>query len=221
MARVRRSLGAPLLILALAVSARSQTPDSSDTQIWPDVSLNYRVHPDVALHFFGTVRLGRDLADPVTEHLGVGVNYTVNEHLSTFASYRFVLSQPTPDTQSVEHRYFFDVTPRASLSHGLVISDRNRFEFRNINGAFSRRYRNRVQVEREYIVRERRVTPYASFEMFYDDRFHAWTQRRVFGGARVQLSKHLTLDTHFQRLLDDRARLGRVSIIGTLLRLEF
>jgi hypothetical protein len=221
MARVRRSLGAPLLMLALAVSARAQTPAASDTQLWPDVTVSYRLRPDVALQFFGTVREGDDLSRPVSEQLGVGVTYAVSEHLSTFAGYRFLLGHPTPSTQSVEHRYFFDVTPRARLGRGLTLSDRNRLEFRNINGTFSRRYRNRVQLERDFVVRERRVGPYVAGEFLYDDRFDGWTQRRVFVGSRVQLSKHLTLDTHFQLLLDDRARLGRVSIIGTLLRLEF
>jgi hypothetical protein len=113
MARVRRSLGAPLLLLALATCARAQTPPSSDTQLWPDVSVSYRLRPDVALQFFGTVREGDDISRPVSEQLGVGVTYAVSEHLSTFAGYRFLLGHPTPSTQSVEHRYFFDVTPRA------------------------------------------------------------------------------------------------------------
>jgi hypothetical protein len=194
---------------------------AADTQLWPDVTVNVRVRPGVALHFFGTARIGHELSAPAAEHLGVGVQYAPSEYLTTLVSYRFISAQPAPLLRATEHRLFFDVTPRLPLGHKFVVTDRHRVERRDINGVVSHRYRNRAQLERECVVRERRVTPYVAGEIFYDDRFHGWTQRRLFVGSRWLLGKHLTLDTHYQLLLDDRARPGKLNIVGVLFRFEY
>lgn len=206
--------------------AAQRAPDealerAADTQLWPDVTLALRPRPDLAIQFFGTVRLGHNASDPFTEQVGIGVNYAPRKYLTTFAGYRFVSNHLTPGRASTEHRYFFDVTPRLALGHKFTVIDRNRVEWRDINGTVSHRYRNRPQIERDCAVGEHRFTPYLAAEIFYDDRFHGWTRRQFFAGSRWQLSKHVALDTHFARQLDDRARPGRLSIVGVMFRFEY
>lgn len=220
---LKRTLLALLCALGCLVEVRGQVTApvqawQADTQIWAETALNFRARPRALIQVFGTLRPGRDVTTLVAEQVGVGVGFTLNKYVSTFAAYRFAAARPTPNRSSTEHRYFFDVAAQAPLGKKFVVSDRNRYEFRDILGVISHRYRNRVQAEREVIVADRRVIPYVSCEFLYDDRFHVWNQRRYFVGSRLPVNKHLTLDAYFLRQLDRHARPDRVSAIGLMFR---
>lgn len=59
-----------------------------------------------------------------------------------------------------EHQILSEQTLRKLLPGDLLLSDRNREDFRFINGGFSFRYRNRVTIERELpLFKRRNVTP--------------------------------------------------------------
>ena len=52
----------------------------------------------------------------------------------------------------------------------MLLSDRNRVEFRDIGWQFFWRYRNRLTSERTFTFRGYRFTPYLRAEAFYDDK---------------------------------------------------
>lgn len=209
-----------LLVCGPAVSAQS-ADGNADTQLWPDLQISLRYNQRVSFNFFGTVREGRNLTAPVTEQIGAGVTFTLNKYFSAAPAYRFVASQPTPTRHSDEHRFFLDFTARLPLGRGFTLVDRNRGELRDINGIFSRRYRNRLQLERIVNVREHHITPYAAGELFYEDRYHLWTRSLYLFGARIPVQKHVTLDSYYLRYIDVRSRPGHLHIVGTIVRLDF
>jgi len=67
-----------------------------------------------------------------------------------------------------EDRLFVQLTPRYRPYGRWLLEDRNRFEFRWVDGSYSTRYRNRLAIERDLLVDSFRFTPYASAELFYD-----------------------------------------------------
>ena len=69
---------------------------------------------------------------------------------------------------SGEDRVVLLATPRYRPWGRWLLEDRNRLEFRWVDGDYSTRYRNRVTVERDLLVHAFRFTPYASAELFYD-----------------------------------------------------
>ena len=83
------------------------------------------------------------------------------------------------------------------------------------------RYRNRVQLERPVAVGERRLTPYAAFEAFYDTRFRAWSRFQIYTGTRFPLTKQITLDSFYMHQWDSRAIPGYIDVVGALWRIEF
>jgi hypothetical protein len=107
------------------------------------------------------------------------------------------------------------------LKFKFQVSDRNRFEWRNINGVVSWRYRNRLQFERPISIGERRVTPYISGETMYDTRFATWTRNQLYVGARVPIAAHVTWDVFYMRQWDARAQPGFLNVFGTFIRLDF
>lgn len=211
-----------LLASSLAVKAQKSNDPTDDVQLWPDVTLRLNLTPKTSLDFFGTVRLGRNLSHPIGEQLGVVTTYRPNQYLNLSASYRAVWSQPLPDKSSYENRIFFDVTPRLPLRNGVTITDRNRYEFREINKVLSTRYRNRLQVEKTIKWQEKSFTPYISEEVYYDSRCHEWGSRKqVYTGVRVPFTSHLSCDFMYMHNWDSHASPGYWHVFGVLTRIEF
>lgn len=210
-----------LLLAAARVRVVAQAEDNEEVQFWPDVTVGLRLSPIVAVQFFGTVRPGDRLTRMVSEQAGVAVNVRLNKYLSIVPAYRAIWSQPEETRHAFEHRYFADITPRVPLGKGFSLQDRNRFEGRDINNQWAWRYRNRVQLERLIKWRDQSLTPYLSAEYFYDSRSQAWSRKQFWAGMRLPVSTHVTLDLHYARNLDERARPNRWNIIGLMTRMEF
>ena len=98
------------------------------------------------------------------------------------AGYRYGFSL-NKDEDYNEHRILLEQTLRLPLPVGPLLSDRNRQGFRFLSGDLSVRYRNRVTLEREFGIRRFKFTPYASGEIYYDIRFHAFNRNRMIAGV--------------------------------------
>ena len=210
-----------LLLTAARVRVAAQEQDNEDVQLWPDVTVGFRLNPAVTLNLFGTLRFGQDVSARITHQVGAGLNLRVNKYLNIVPAYRHAWSYPTPTRRSQENRYFLDVTPRLPLPKGFTLLDRNRGEVRDINHQVSWRYRNRVQLEKALSWHEHEITPYLAGEFHYDSRYHAWNRKQFWMGTRVPVSKHVTLDLHYSRNLDQRARPGYWHVLGLMTRMEF
>ena len=210
-----------LLLTAARVRTVAQDQDNDDVQLWPDVSVTIRLNSTAALNVFGTLRFGQDVSAHITHQAGAAVNFRVNDYLSIVPAYRHIWSYPTPTRRSQEDRYFVDVTPRFPLPKGFTLLDRNRGEVRDISDQVSWRYRNRLQIEKALSWYEHELTPYFASEFHYESRYHAWNRKMMWAGTRVPISKHVTLDWHYARTWDARARPGYWHLIGIMTRLEF
>jgi Protein of unknown function (DUF2490) len=211
-----------LLVLGAGFSNAQSTSDpTDDVQFWPDLSLRLNLNKKTTLDFFGTARLGRNVSHFVAEQFGVATGYRPSPFLTLTANYRFVWGQPTETRNNFEKRLFFDVTPRLPLKKGFLFSDRNRIEFREINGVRSTRYRNRYQIEKAMKWNDKSFTPYISGENYYDSRFHEWGRKQIWTGVRVPIQAHLMCDFVYMHNWDARAKPGYWNVFGVLTRIEF
>lgn len=217
-----KKLGLLLLLLAIApVRVAAQSPENDDVQLWPDLTIGFVLSPAVTLNFFATARLGQHFTALASKQLGTSVNIRVNRYLTIAPAYRHIWSHPTATKYTQENRYFFDVTPRLPLGKGISLSDRNRGEWRTIAGKGSWRYRNRLQLEKAFTWHERGLALYLAEEFHFDSRYHEWNRKQFWVGTRAPITKHLTLDLHYSRNLDERAQPGHWHVIGLLSRWEF
>jgi hypothetical protein len=102
-----------------------------------------------------------------------------------------------------------------------------------VNGEFSARYRNRVTLEREFKLLNRRITPYGSAEVYYDSRFKTWNRNRLSVGTQIALKhgaplislihpkKQLVLDLYLMRQNDSRSQPSRVRALGMAFSIYF
>ena len=147
------------------------------------------------------------------------------------AGYRY--SFAPGDDPFKEHRILAEQTFRQELPLAILLSDRNREEFRFMNGGFSLRYRNRVRFEREFRVRGRSFTPYGAVEVFYDTRFDVWNRNRLTAGAQIQLKRgfplirelhprrQVLLDLYYTKQNDSRSQPQHIHAIGAQISLHF
>jgi len=221
--RTAARLSFAILLICARSSGFAQRRDDPrrDTQFWPDTTITIKLDKNFSLVLFGTLRLGRDDSALVSRQAGISISRSFGKHFGSTLSYRYIENEPTPDRQSTEHRVFADFTPRTLLKYGFTVSDRNRIEWRDINQKTSWRYRNRLQFERPFTIRERKITPYVAGEPMYDTRFHAWNRTQIYIGARVPLARHITFDGFYLKQLDARVQPGFLNVVGAFWRLDF
>ena len=144
-------------VCALSTNAQQATTSSSDWQFWPEVDVSIKLSQRVSVLGMGTLHFGKNVSDLSEEQAGVGFNFTLNKYFSFATAYRYAMAQPPGRSHTREHRFFLDFTARAPLKNGFVLSDRNRIEFRRINGAQCHRYRNRLQLERSFSIADHKL----------------------------------------------------------------
>lgn len=225
------------LLLAMigtrSVTAQEPTPD----EFWPEIDIYIHVKPKVRLFFLGviskTVEDG-DIrnAEGYQAQIGVHVDYIPNNHVVLRTGYRYGLALNNTD-QFKEHRIVTEQTLRKLLPGDVLLSDRNRQDFRFVNGDFSFRYRNRVTFEREFhLFKGRNITPYASGEISYDTRFNVWNRNALTVGVQQSLRRgpvrkmllpksQIILDLYFQKQNDSRSDKPHVRGIGAALSIYF
>lgn len=166
--------------LRLFVYTGSQKTEDEQTYKWQiGGGANYRFKP----------LFGGDDEDPNED----------KRHLMVFGvSYEF---SRTTDNGSVknENRITVDVTPRYQFPKKLLLTDRNRMEFRWVNGDYRFRYRNRFRMERPYKFGRFRITPFADTEAYYDQHYGRWSQFRFGGGADIPIRKRFSIEAFYER----------------------
>jgi uncharacterized protein DUF2490 len=231
----------PLLFLFLVVSGpqatRAQEPTTRN-EFWPEIDVYVHVKPKVRLYLLGTISKSVEdgevfNAQAFEGQIGVHVDYIPNKHLILRTGYRFGTAVGSNSDPFKEHRLLTEQTLRQLLPGDLLLSDRNREDFRFVNGDFSFRYRNRVTIEREFhLFKKRTITPYVSGEIFYDTRYSTWNRNRLAAGVQTSLrrgplrkmllpKRQIILDLYYMRQNDSRSDTQHVNALGASLAFYF
>jgi hypothetical protein len=202
---------ATLFLVLLAPAAAAQTPETSGA-FWPMLDLHAQLTSNLRLLASGELKKDQDVPyqqadfgvgigrqwvrfsrrnsaniDPDKEHVLVtGLGY---EYLHTIQS----------GANSFENRLVAQVIPRTRPGDPLLLEDRNRIEFRWVDGEYSTRYRNRLSAEVDVALGEVKLAPYASAEFFYDISDGAWKQQQYAAGLRWPYRRLLRVDTYYLR----------------------
>ncbi len=233
-----RSLCLVWLLAALLIWARTGTAQETRNEFWPEADVYINIKPKVRLYLLGTVSKSVEDGElfngqSYEAQVGAHVDYIPNKHWILRAGYRYGRAVGKNDDGFREHRLLAEQTLRKLLPANFLLSDRNREDFRFINGDFSFRYRNRVTIERELpVFKTRTITPYVSGEIFYDTRFNEWNRNRVTVGVQHTLirgplqkmllhKRQVVLDLYFMRQNDSRSQPRHVNAIGASLAFYF
>lgn len=224
---------AALIVLMCATPARAQ--DTTEDEFWPEVDAYVKLNERTRLMFMASETrnaevdlreatvgahidlYGKPFARPwLRNHPDV-----VKQHLFfARAGYRYSWDVRNGADGYQEDRVLVEGTGRAPMERFAFIN-RNRFEFRDVNGESSWRYRNRSRVEGDISLRSRMVTPYVMAEFFYDSKTEEWNKQRYYVGADWHVFKKSVLDTYYCRQNDSHSSTEHVNAFGLTLRLFF
>lgn len=214
--------------LRTVAGADSETPK----ELWPRVNVYVPLNEKSQLFFLFAVTKAEETRENTEAQFGAHIDYTVNKRLVLRAGYRYRFSLDEADPFK-EHRPILEQTYREQLPLRIRLSDRNREDFRIINGDFSFRYRKRLMLEREFLLPGRSLTPYASVEVYHDSRFNVWNRNRLTAGVQIQLRKALPLlsrvaprkqvilDVYYTKQNDSRSQPLHLHAIGVALGIHF
>jgi hypothetical protein len=103
------------------------------------------------------------------------------------------------ETSANENRPIAELTARFKLPWEVLLSDRNRFDFRFISGqSFSWRYRNRVTLERSFEIRKYTFTPYLRGELYYDSRYDKIAKNAFTVGSVFPMTRCTELEIYYE-----------------------
>ena len=218
-----------LCLLVAGAGPSAAAAQSTGGEFWPELGFYIQQGQVIRLEFVGSAN-----SNPVTDawlgNFTVYVNAALkpvfrralrdqpdvfrNRYLSFRAGYRYRTSL-TPGGSVSENRAILEVASRYLLPWHLVISDRNRGEFRFIKGqAFSTRYRNRLWLERDIKLGSFTCTPFVYDEIFYDTRYDQWTPNRYAAGVQLPIGQHVVLEPYYLRQDSNRSDPPHANVFG-------
>jgi hypothetical protein len=134
--------------------------------------------------------------------------------------YEYLRTTQNDQTKS-ENRIIIQATPRYIPGAGFLLTDRNRIEFRWVNGSYDARYRNKLTLDRHLRLKKLGFTPYASGELFYDRNHHSWNENQYAFGVQMPYKRHLMLDTYYLRQNCTTCSQDPLNVFGLTLNLYF
>lgn len=130
---------------AAMVSAPAHAAEE-DFNIWTAQVATIKADDTVSVRLEAQERFTDDASRLGQLLLRPAIGYQINENVSVFGGYAYVLTDNEGPGQSNEHRIFQELNLRHSLGEGITISSRNRLEqrFFEESGGTALRYRNQI-----------------------------------------------------------------------------
>lgn len=136
------------------------------------------------------------------------------------AGYRYIFS--TDDAGHRESRIDAEGTFNQPIGRGATFSDRLRWEFRWVNKKYSFRIRERVGLEHDVQGPNKlKLTPYGSFEMFYDSRFYTIARLEGRLGTKIAARGPVSFDPYLARQQNSRTSPHDINALGLRFALAF
>jgi len=191
-----------VVVIFCGTNAEAQTAEAKK-EIWPEIDLYIPLNERFRLLLSGSSEKASETRDGLEGQVGAYVDYFLKDRITLRAGYRYGFSLGSTDP-FVEHRVTLDQTFHKTLPRSFVLTDRNRQEFRSVDGDFSVRFRNRITIEKSFAIGKRSLVPYNSNEIFYDSRFSSVSRFQFALGTQILFAKreYWLINLRRQRVLD-------------------
>ena len=120
----------------------------------------------------------------------------------------------------IQNRLLLEFTGRQAL-WGTVVADRNGFDWRWTNGAYSTRYRNRLEVQRPVDIGDYELSPYVNAEVIYLLSSGYWNQVRYEAGVQLPVVEHVSAQIYYGRDVVWQPTPGTINALGLQVIVSF
>jgi hypothetical protein len=213
-ARLARSRpgAAALAVLLLIGTARAD----DRWEFWPELDL-YKQHSSLIRYYFVAAYANGKESESRTLDVSGYVDITVGPHLPKNRQredwqtkkylwfrmgYDHVFQAEGETKTAPEYRGVLAGHARHYFAAGILVEVRARADLRWIDGDYSTRPRFRIEVNRDFKMRDRVVTPYFQAEYFYDTRYDGWARELYQVGAEIGVTRHFRVEPSIARQVD-------------------
>jgi len=226
------TVGAAALMIAFTVAtafAQNQHVSEFDPTIWASYDVNPRVRLDLIT--------GREESDDIGSakwKVTAGASFRFKsafptlldmidsdkQHVLVIGTYYQYSRGEDASGTTIEHRAIVEATGRYCIN-SFLITDRNRIEFRRVNGDYRFRYRNLAIVERPLRIKGFKVAPFGTAEAFWDKDLGKFNQFRFSAGVIVPVWRKITISPYFERAHCINCAHTDTNVAGLLVHLFF
>ncbi len=159
-------------ILFLFVHFGTAYTQTNDFEIWSSVQFRKDIGTKITLILKEEFRFNENAARIDEYFTELGIAYSLNKYVEVTAYYRFIKEQQPISVYNNCHRFYGDVKieyeiKRFVLSYRFRIQSKYTDIFSDENGLVPTNYhRNKIQLE--YDIRQSRLFPYVSGEIYYN-----------------------------------------------------
>jgi len=192
------------LLTAVVLLSSGICEARDDSQFWLEEKWSVTLTNTLKLVGKTEERFQDDMSDFYSQVASVGFSWKAQPWLKLEPAYYYQWTQRTGrDTN--ENRVYLNATP--GWSWGRVhLEDRNRIEFRHLNGRDDWRYRNKPKLGIELGRGWYEVEPYVADEVFYGARAGEWNRNRIYLGVEKPLTKQVGTDFYYMIQSDKQGR---------------
>jgi len=213
------------LIFFCGAAVEAQTPNA-DPQVWPTVNVNFDLRDKTRLQLSEGLEAGDSYSKWTT---AVMLSYRMkqrlipnrrdndeeNHHVLVIGGGYEYLHDSQNGKIKNENRIVLAGTGHFTpIGGGLLLTERNRIEFRWVEGTYNFRYRNKVAVDHHFKTGDFSFIPYAAGELFYDRNHHSWNENHYAFGSQFPYKKLLMVDAYYLHKNCTTCNPQSVNVIG-------
>ena len=189
-------IAAALAVVTAQMALAQPAHARDDWQLWVEQKWSVALSPRVKVIGKSDLRFRDDFGTFSKHTDNLGFSFKVLPWLKVEPVYDYEWTEKTNGDTTIEHRTFLNITPFWSWKR-IHVEDRNRVEFRHVNGVEDWRYRNKPKIGMEVGEGWYEAEPYVADEVFYGARAGEWTRNRVSLGVEKPLTKIVKADLYY------------------------
>jgi hypothetical protein len=229
-----RGRASAVSLLILFFAAAPAPAQETENQIWPEINAFVRLSGKTRLFFLFSATRRENLSEYSDGQAGVFLDFytlpligrRVRQHAdaargkSVMIRAGYMLDRAPPDSPetSVTHMPSIEAHARMELPWKILLSDRNRLDFKIVDGEYRPRYRNRLKIERNFKTGRFELNPYAHAEAFYDWHLNTFNRFRYSTGIEWTLTRHIILESYYTRQRDTAPSRKYTNALGVVVQ---
>ena len=204
-------------------------------EVWPSVDVYYRVNPKLRL--YGTLAGTKKESSYADGAVGVFVDYFTFPLARIFrmnhsdslpgrmlwlrGGYQYSTTPPSAEDPFKENILVTEVNGRVSLPFELLLTLKNRFDWRFSSGDFNGRYRPRISLERDVKTDYMFFTLYGQVEYYANFGNTAVNRTRTQVGVDFRVTRVLNFEVFWNHQYENAPEIPTVDAFGTTFKFFF
>ena len=232
-----------LLLLALFIAKQvvfGQDSTGTSQQVWPQLNIAYKINEKFRFSVrFQTTRPKNSENDEGDGNAKVTLDYfalpwlrgkkiaeALNDsirgsYLWLRLGYFYRGSPEDAEKPTTENTIITEANGRFNLPLDILLTDKNRLDWRIVNGEFMPRYRARLTFQKDMHTEYLQFTPYVYGEYFLDFKNSGADKFRLCGGTELKVAKDLNFEVYYLYQFDNGKDVNALKAVGFSLNFHF